>query len=56
MARQRMTFGSRALLLAVVLMVMLWLTTRDGQLVGTILAAVVVVYLFYRVLLGRRRR
>jgi uncharacterized membrane protein len=56
MARQRLTFGTRALLLAVALMVLLWLTTHDGQLVGTILAAVVVVWLFYRVVLGGRRR
>jgi uncharacterized membrane protein len=56
MARQRMTLGSRLLLFAVVVMVLLWAATRDGQLVGTVLAAVVVVWLFYRVLLGGRRR
>lgn len=56
MARRRMTLGSRLLLLAVAAMVLVWLTTRNGSLVGTMLAAVVVVWLAYRVLLGGRRR
>lgn len=56
MARQRMTLGSKLLLFALALMVLVWLTTKNTGLVGTMVAAVVVVWLVFSVLFGRRRR